>query len=760
MGNDSNLLDWDITDAPDPDEVAPRGEGSVVAGTPRPQAHGLSRRTWLMLGGIILLAMGSVSAFSVWDQWRVLAEVRQAIAAETQNIPLPNYLLHPSQSEATVLSVTMLSNHTAQAEVARAYLTSSGQPVTFTLSQFYQFNGAAWQRLPIPETYWGEGREYRGQRIHIRYAMVDEDFVKDFGPFAEAALVEACETWTCHPSHNIALNFSAEGPRLPDATTEAYPADAPSTLALLWARADIEQELRLPSPHLVGYPADEASREVLKRALALQALIGLANELAGSAQRDNAYLYAFVARMGARLGLEAPNVGEGLTVQTFYEPGELWELAYASLWQSPVERDEALRAALGSLNDLLVAPGLPANAEARLFASLRENFYPTDWYAEALNVTRAEAQERLWQSLLSRYQIGPFASPPDLLLQCVSGPALYHLSDQRLTEFLPFAQSDNAFVFSSWSPTGEWLALFPPNSQRVFLVNLRSGAVTTQDQPPTEANVFAFIPKAWVDDMTLAYIVSRLRRPPLLRFMNVSGAERAMVEVENVWTYALAPNGGLAVIQRADQLELIPAWGGPATLIGAGHTPRWLPGGQSLIFDDDRDPTNTALSRYTVATGQITTILDDARINQAAWSLTENLVAVATLELGSDSFSNNYQIRVGAVSSEGLQWRWLDPETIQSVFDLEFSADGKFLAALQYGSQRRTTFTVIYDVATGQRLREIESTYTLAWSPTGHRLALSGANGVYLVDEPADSADPSTLAINAECYSVLWNPAR
>jgi WD40 repeat protein len=146
--------------------------------------------------------------------------------------------------------------------------------------------------------------------------------------------------------------------------------------------------------------------------------------------------------------------------------------------------------------------------------------------------------------------------------------------------------------------------------------------------------------------------------------------------------------------------------------------------------------------------------------NQAAWSPIENLVAVATLELGSDSFSNNYQLRVGAMLPEGLQWRWFDSETTQNVLALKFSADGKFLAALQQDAQHRATFTVIYDVATGQRLREIESTYAVAWSSTGHQLALSGANGVYLVSEPAHHANPPTLATNLECYSLIWNPGR
>lgn len=757
MGKDSNLLDWDITDAPQADEAAPRWEQSVAVDVPRPAS--LSRRTWWMLGGLIVVAILGLSAFSMWDRWLVLMYARQDITPEIQTPPLPNYLFKPDQTGAIIQSLTTLPNNTLLADVSHTFLAPDGQPITFTLTQFYQFNGAAWEQRPTPHTYWGENREYHGQRLHIRYPAVDEDFINDFGPFADALLSEACKIWACHPAHTIAVNFSAEGPF----PLETAPIDGPNTFALLWAGADIEQELRVPSPHLVGYPANETSREALKRALALQALIGLANEVAGSTHRDNAYLYAFIARMGARLDLEASNVGDNLTVSTFYEPPALWELAYAGLWQSPDKRDEALRAALGSLNTLLAAPNLPAEAEALLFASLRVNFYPADWYAEAIGVTRAEAQARVWQSLLSRYRVGyragPFAEPPDLLLQCVGGPAFYHLSEQRLTEFLPFVQTENAFVASTWSPTGEWVILFSPNRQRVFIVNLQSGVVIPQDQSPTEVNVYSFIPQTWVDDTTLAYIVNRLRRPPLLRFINMVEGELTELEIENVQTYTLSPNREWAVIERGEQLELIPARGGPATLIGAGQRPQWLPDGQAVVFDDKRSATE-ALSRYSLADGHITALWGNAPTHHAVWSPTENLVAVAALEMGSDSFVNNYQLRMGTALADGLQWRWLDSESTHNTLALTFSADGKFLAVLQQDPGRGATFTVVYDVATGQRLREIESTYTLAWSSTGHRLALSGANGVYLVEEPADSANPPKLVTHTGCYNPLWNPAR
>jgi hypothetical protein len=450
MGKDSALLDWDITEAPDADEPMP----SPVETVKRPRPYVLSRRTWLMLGGIILAVVVGVNGFSAWDKWRVLAGVRQVIAAETRPAPWPNSLLRPAGDEAAVVnSLTILADNTAQAEIARAYLTPAGQPVTFTLSQFYRFDGRDWQRIPIPETYWGPTHDYRGERVWIHYPRVDDEFVKDFGPYMDDILIRACAEWVCSRRLRLNLNFSlqADSPALP----QPIPAGEPDTFRLMLAGVDVEQEIRIPSPHAAGYPADDASRAMLKRALALQALIGLANELAGSAaQRDNAYLYALTARLAARLGLESPDAGQSLTVQTFYEPGELWDMAYARIWQSPPARDEALRAALGSLNLLLAASDAPADADARLFASLRRNFASADWYADAMGLSSVEAREQLRQALRSIYRIDPLASTPDLLPHCSAISTVY-LGDQSLTAFLPVTQSENIAVVGSWPLAGE-----------------------------------------------------------------------------------------------------------------------------------------------------------------------------------------------------------------------------------------------------------------------------------------------------------------
>lgn len=762
MGKDIDLLDWDITDAPDPDEVANRPEAYAVVGKTR--SHGLSRQTWIWLSGVIALVIGSISAFSTWDRWRVLADVRQAVTAEVQTVSWPNPLLAPANpATPEIQSITSLGGNTAQAEVSHNFLSPSGQSLTFTLTQFYQFTGTDWRRIPSPEVYWGAPRELAGKRVWVRYRAVDDDFMQEFVPFLDEVLAQACAEWLCPPHLTLSLVFSPEvsSPRL----SQTLPLNEPNTIALLMAGVDTEQEISLPSPHASGYPTDAASRDALKKALALQTLINLATELAGTVHRDNAYLYALTARLGARLGLESPKVGQGLTVERVFEPGELWEMAYARLWQSPDTRHEALRAALGSLNVLLADSATPSNMEAQLFASLRQNFSSTDWYVDATDLAPTEAREKLRQALGSIYRVGPFTTPPDLLLSCLTGPALYHLGEERGIGFLPFIQGENTVVASSWSPDGQWVALFPPLSQQAYLVNVVSGEVVLQDLPVTNSNNFTFSPQAWVSDTVLAYIVRQVRQPSLLRFLDIAHTTLSLPEIENVSAYVLARDGQTAVIQRNHNLDLIPALGGEATPVGQGQSPHWSPDGQSLLFMYDAAPSVVTWVSHTIASGQTQVILDSARLGgysivDATWSPTENLVALAMLETGSDAFTNNFQIRVGAMAPTDSQVHWRDSDLARTVLALEFSADGKLLATRQYDQQHRSAQTVVYDVATGQRLREIDSVYAFAWSPTGQRLAISSASGVYLITDAANLASPPKLLTRAECYQLVWNPVR
>lgn len=761
MGKDTDLLDWDITDAPDPDEIMTRPEVSRPVAASRP--HGLSRQSWLLLSSVIVLAIGSISAFSAWNRWRILTQVRQIVSAEGSPLAWPSPLVFPANpASANIQSITALDNYTARAEVARTFRSPTGQSLTFTLAQFYEFARGTWHRISIPEAYWGPAHGYAGERVWINYREVDDGFVKDFGPFVDDVLQRACAEWDCPPQLRLELNFSTDA--YSDRLSTSPETTRPNAFRLLLAGVDIDQEIRFPSPHLAGYPADEASALALKQALALQTLMGLANELVGASHRDNAYLYALTARLAARLGLEANIAGEGLTVQRIYEPGELWEMAYARLWQSPAVRDEALRAALGSLNILLADDATPADTEARLFASLRHNFSSADWYAEATGLTLTAAREELQQALWGIYRVGPFATPPDLLMSCSTGPALYHLEEQRLIEFMAHLQTDNAVIASSWSPDGQWVVLFPPQSRQAYVVNVRSGEVLTRDVPVTRSNNFTFSPQAWVSDTTLAYVVKRVRQPSLLRFLDVTQAAPGTSEIENVSAYVLAPDGQLAVVQRADYLELMPALGGQATPLVWGHSPQWSSDGQTLRFSSGSTPPDVALAIYTMASGQSQFILGgqpgQSPIIESTWSPTEDLVALALLEKGSDSFTDNFQIRVSAMSPADPHVRWRDSDLARTVLALSFSADGKLLASLQYDQQHRSAQVVVYEVATGQRLRQIESVYAFAWSPTGHRLAISGASGVYLVTEAPDQADPPKLLTQNECYHLVWNPVQ
>jgi len=88
-----------------------------------------------------------------------------------------------------------------------------------------------------------------------------------------------------------------------------------------------------------------------------------------------------------------------------------------------------------------------------------------------------------------------------------------------------------------------------------------------------------------------------------------------------------------------------------------------------------------------------------------------------------------------------------------------FSADGKFLAVTVWNWSWPQQ-AILYDTAAGEpRLILPNVGESLAWSPTGHQLALSGPDGVYLVAEPGDPNRQPEKLVGAECYSISWNPA-
>ena len=113
-----------------------------------------------------------------------------------------------------------------------------------------------------------------------------------------------------------------------------------------------------------------------------------------------------------------------------------------------------------------------------------------------------------------------------------------------------------------------------------------------------------------------------------------------------------------------------------------------------------------------------------------------------------------------AANADGSNRRvLLEQHSPSSVFPSGFSADGKFLAVTA-SNWSWPQQAILYDATTGEPRRTLPNMGgSLAWSPTGHQLALSGPDGLYLLAEPGDPNRQPEKLVGAECYNISWNPA-
>jgi hypothetical protein len=104
----------------------------------------------------------------------------------------------------------------------------------------------------------------------------------------------------------------------------------------------------------------------------------------------NAFFYALVARMSARLGLDAPGVARLHTANTRFTVEQMWSVNTTfRAWGQP----EAVRGALAVMNVLL--QDRPAETEDKLFDALRSAPDPTAWLAEGMGISVEAAQREL-----------------------------------------------------------------------------------------------------------------------------------------------------------------------------------------------------------------------------------------------------------------------------------------------------------------------------------------------------------------------------
>lgn len=424
-----DVLDWTVTEAPAPDEPAPLPSHSPPSPPPDepPATHSLkiSRRLWLIAGGLIVASLLGLALFSAWDQYRVRRAVEQVVALEEQAAlagdadglkqlyeasnpdwarraasgqaaPLPMRWLRPVPEPGVVRSVETLTQDTVRADVARRFIAPDGSRVSFALPQFYHYANGEWKRIPPPTDFWGKLQEWSGKYIEIGYFAADEAFIADLGPYLDDVISRACAAWACPGDLQFTVDFLLADTSAFNAFSSFYYSPSPMdpflfTVVLSSPTLTLNSStLALASPHQAGYPADEASRELLRRGLALDLLARTAN-----VQRDNAFAYALAARLGARLGLEAPEIANVYYAPTTFTAEMLWGMNYLGADGPlivPLQQTE-LQQALAILNVLL--RDQTPDVEDRLFRALPTADNPAAWLSEGLAVPPEEAEARL-----------------------------------------------------------------------------------------------------------------------------------------------------------------------------------------------------------------------------------------------------------------------------------------------------------------------------------------------------------------------------
>jgi len=815
---DADLLDWTVAEAPAPDDSAsfpPISPPSLPTpeGQPATPSLKISRRLWLIAGGLIVASLLGLALFSAWDKYRVRRAVEQVVALEEQAalagdtetltqfydpgattwaalqiqrvrngqaMPLPMQALRPAPEPGVLRSVETLTPDTVRADVVHQFIAPDGTRASFALPQFYRYANGEWKRIPPPESYRGELQEWSGKYVDLNYFAVDEDFARELGPYLEGVLTQACAAWMCPEDLKFGLDFLLDNTSPSFFAFAASPGE-PLLFKRILARAMSpgSSTSSLPSPHLAGYPADSASMELLKRLLALDILARATDEITrrGYTQSNNAFAYALGVRMGVRLKLEAPEATRIFFAKPGFTAEELWAANTLSL-QVRSDAQAALHEALAMLNVIL--RDQPPEMEDELFRGLRTATDPVAWLSDGLGIAPEEARARLLAAVGNTDGIQvqlPTSTRHEFTLSCRGGLALFSRGDSQPTYFLT-GNFIGAFA-GQWSPDDQRLLI--NLSGQPAVVDMTSGAIIWL----TGMSRDYYTSYQWASDTEVAYTLwprwSPERDPDpsqySLNFFDTANSEQPYSSIPRVQGYVPSPDQSTAAVvqihteyvdYREGRIALMPAAGGPMTPVVAGVGPVWSPDGRALLYSHF-DWATFSLQIAEPASRNIREVLNVKDLGvtdapSASWSLTgdwsptgEQIVFYA-----SSYSSDGSHTWVGTVNADGSNRRvLLEQHSPFSTFPtgISFSADGKLLAVTVWNWSWPQQ-VILYDATTGEPRRTLPNMGgSLAWSPTGHRLALSGPDGVYLLAEPGDPNRQPEKLVGAECYNISWNPA-
>lgn len=795
------VLDWDITDAPGSEEPQPALPASLGHA---PLSH---RWPWAAVGlvmGVIVLVIVGALVYAGWTHANTRLAIEHALTQEAQVVeahnideleafynadasdwgetylrwaldkqsaPRPQPFLYPLTTTGQLTALEPFGPNIMQAEVARPFSNTQGQVLTFTTTYFFAFNADQWQRIAPPENFWGRQLAYVGPYLTLYYWEPDQALVDELGPYLTNLLTQVCAEWECPADYTYELYLTDLLPNplvLADPPSDAHPTDPLFFDVLLTHRLYARESIfRMASPRIMGYPADNASRDYFLRAVGWLVLGQTSAHLGYREAQNfnpllNHFYFGLLAETGARLGLDAPPPDPPLIIHDFSALGWLGDSGNWLSLTTPGARAR-LRAAWAIAHQL--AQNESGGAEARLLQALwNENAPGLNWLANGLNLSLEAAQARFDGALNRAVQIQSQVSGQfDWALWCNAGPAVLKLSDGEARYLLTEADNSNFFYGGSvaWAADGRHLFV----SGYGLLADMPTGLIRWISRP------LASYPDQYtlLTDDLLAYIAwssieSNSSPSSTLRFQHLRDPLQAPPAIENIWAYTVSPDqqfiafayrGDVDAAFTASRVRVIPAAGGPLVWEGAGVSPHWAPDGRQLIYTEyDSSGQVLAFQKVDLDTGESREVMNlaafvpplEATYAEAVWSPTGEWLAVVT---SSQSSANQLWL----IRPDGGKPRLLITSQ-DYIGPPRFSADGQFVASLIYPPDSSGVLQ-ISAVTTGESVQTIDKLSSYDWSPTGHELALARHDGLYRLTDPAAEAQ---LVNQSACYSVTWNP--
>lgn len=796
------MLDWKITEAPNQDEARPE-----AAAPPHPTWRGLPRGAWILVSGVIGLVVVGAGLYSWWTQVNTHRAVQQALAQEAsiiaakdmdqiktlygmndsdwdvaytrwalagQAAPRPLPFLYPLTTTGQITVLDPFAPNVLRAEVAHPFTNTHGQVLTFTTTYFYAFANDAnvWQRIEPPANYWGEQRAYKRPYLTVFYWEPDQQLVDELGPFLDNLLNQLCAEWDCPADFKYELHLTDTLPdplSLSKPPVEAQPTDPLFFDVLLSQRLYARQAVfHIPSPRVMGYPADAASRDLYRRSFGWQVLAQTSAHLGyratdGLSPLLNPLYFGLLAEVGARLGLDSALAKAPLVITDLTELDWLGQWGNNGFSLSNSGARARLRPAHALMHNLL--RDTSTDEQARLLTHLWEAEAGLDWVETGLGLTPEAAQARFDEAARDAFQIQSRVSGAfDWALSCAAGPAVLSLSDGEVRYVLAADPNSSSYGSSTtWAADGQHLFV----SGYGLLVDLATGSIRWMTTP-----VVGYPDRyTLVNENVLAYLFwpagerDGRQSYPTLQFQDLRDPQLALAPVENVWDYSLSPDHRWMALTRFTDLDalyvdptlsLIPAEGGPPVWETHSAYPVWSADSRQLIYAKfDAANRLIAFYRLEIETGESHLVVDrsslalslESSYAQAVWSPTGEWLSIVTV--GAATHNQIWFIRPDGSDATltFINDGYIAPP--------RFSADGQFLAMTVYPPDGNNSQLQIMRVPTGEIVQTIRSPQNFDWSPTGHQLAIATASGLQLLTFP--TAEP--LRLNATvCHSVAWNP--